>query len=223
MDPFTRSRDTPIEELLEVIREYGIVVIPQYVENEDERSALETEHGRILSMPKSDWINPTVKGRMVRVTRSGISRDRLPATAKFFNQPWMGELARRYLGRKNVAVNWQIFVGRDVVGSRSVASDLHFDVVRHFKYFYYATDTTVRNGAFTCIPGSHKLTPNIRRQRRITYQDLSTSRELPVEAAGEEVPIEGPTGTLIIFDTETFHRAGTVLEGERHIMRGHCK
>jgi len=35
--------------------------------------------------------------------------------------------------------------------------------------------------------------------------------------------IEGPAGTLIIFSTDVFHRAGIVSEGQRHVMRGHCR
>jgi hypothetical protein len=45
------------------------------------------------------------------------------------------------------------------------------------------------------------------------------SRDLPAKES-DIVSVDGPAGTLIIFDTDVFHRTGTVTEGERRVMRG---
>jgi len=35
--------------------------------------------------------------------------------------------------------------------------------------------------------------------------------------------VEGKAGSLIIFDTQTWHKAGIVSSGERRVMRGHTR
>ena len=102
------------------------------------------------------------------------------------------------------------------MGSKHVANDMHFDVTPTFKYFLYLTDTTHENGAFTCVPKTHKITQEIREKEgsNITQKNMAITRQLPFKEA-EAIPVEGEAGTLIIFTTETFHKAGIVSKGER--------
>jgi ectoine hydroxylase-related dioxygenase (phytanoyl-CoA dioxygenase family) len=44
------------------------------------------------------------------------------------------------------------------------------------------------------------------------------SRDLPFTEE-EMVAVEGSAGTLIVFDTDVFHKTGNVVSGERRVMR----
>jgi len=208
--------------ILNLLDEFGLVVIDNYID-QDTNSKLNVEFEEILSTPNTNYKNqrPYSEGRACVVTRERLG-NALPTTKEVFSRKMMQGLAKSYVG-DDVKFNYEIYVVNDVVGSKHVANDLHFDVTKSFKFFMYLSDTKEENGAFACVPGSHKKTEEIRARLgdNITYEDLSSSRSLPVEDH-EIISIEAPEGSLIIFDTEVFHRAGHVSKGERKVMRAHC-
>lgn len=117
------------------------------------------------------------------------------------------------------------------------------------KLFFYLNDVTSRNGAFSYVAGSHKLLDSLHRGMHdgvippLAIRDLSTLREycatnappLPADeqSLAEKIfasldsdtapcgpySLEGPAGTLIIFDERGMHRGGDISEGERSILR----
>ena len=206
------------------LKDYGIAIIPSFVESTARQSLLkEFEH--ILGNEEKEAISkfPYSNGRGAKVTRDLLNSVELPTTQKVFSDPLMREITDQFWGKAS-NLNYEIFVVNDVVGTKHHANDLHFDVVPTFKFFIYLTDTTAENGAFSCVPGSHKMAAEIREKLgdKISYKNRELSRDLPVTEE-DVISIEGKAGTLIIFTTETFHRAGTVSKGERKVMRGHCR
>lgn len=122
-------------------------------------------------------------------------------------------------------LNRDVFMVEDVVGSRHCANDLHYDVLHTLKFFVYLNDVSVENGAFACVPGSHRETVLLRKQHgnAVTLDNRRITRELPVAKFAAPEPVEGNAGTLIVFDTDVWHRAGTVSSGHRLVMRGHTR
>ena len=45
---------------------------------------------------------------------------------------------------------------------------------------------------------------------KLKSPEHSETRFVPLEFESEQIPLEGKAGTLIIFDTDVFHRAGKV-------------
>lgn len=160
-------------------------------------------------------------GKVVR--KHNVDTAQIPETSKFFYNSTFQEISDKYLGTKN-DLNADIFVVKDVVGSKHHANDLHFDVKSTFKFFLYLTDTDETNGAFCCVPGSQKYTAEIRKRLgdQISYENRSVTREHPYSDE-DIISVNGKAGTLIIFDTDVFHKAGHVSEGERRVMRGHTR
>ena len=103
---------------------------------------------------------------------------------------------------------------------------LHFDKHWRLKFFIYLTDIDKSSGAFNCSVGSRpngrKLRQQIwgtqqRDQNRIDLDYPELLSEYPCE------PVEASAGTLIVFDTDTFHKGGKCDEGkQRLIVRLHC-
>lgn len=222
-DLVINSRNIPL--LVDKLNEYGVVIIPEYLGAEDIEQ-LKVEFEDFLSSEDTPYKKktPYSDGRAARVDRETLDTKRYPKTSEVFSAPFMRELTDAFWG-KETKLNREIFVVNDVVGSKHVANDLHFDIKPTFKFFIYLTDTTAENGAFSCVPGSHKLTPKLREEygEKISFDNRDQSRELPVKEEEEVIPIEGKAGSLIIFTTETFHKAGFVSKGERLVMRGHCR
>lgn len=218
----TTSRDATL--INNIIKEQGVVVIDRFLSPEV-CSNLESEFEDILDSPDTNYkkASPYSNGRSVRVNKSKLDGKRYPNMREVFSSNFVKEVAKTYFSGKAHTLNSEIFVVNDVVGTRHLANDLHFDVKPTFKFFIYLTDTTAENGAFSCVPGSHKITKEIRaKNKKISFKNREVTRELPVEEK-DVVSVEGKAGSLIIFTTDTFHRAGTVLKGERKVVRGHCR
>lgn len=206
------------------LEERGIVVLESYTPS-SVLEKLNLEFDKLTSKDHTGApLTPYSEGKCARIVRSEFDKEQFSATETFFSNSNFKELAENYLGEE-VDLNTEIFVVKDVVGSKHIANDLHYDVIKTFKFFLYLTDTTKENGAFTCVPSSHKRTSEYRKEKgkEISFDNRYLSRELDVQDFAPEIPIEGKAGTLIIFDTDTWHRGGIVSSGERRVMRGHTR
>jgi len=147
----------------------------------------------------------------------------VPETFRFFKQDWMQEISDKFWGNR-IALNPSLYVMHELPGTNHIAQDLHFDVNKTLKFFLYLNDVTVTNGAFSCVPKSHKESEKIRQiyGDEISYKNRHLTRQLDHNEE-QIIPIEGKAGDLIIFNTDVWHRAGKVREGERKVMRGHTR
>lgn len=206
------------------LKEFGVVVINNYTEAEVLRR-ISNEFQQILSADSSGCIEvrPYSLGKAALVTRNDDFKDRFPASYEFFDDTFMQRITELYMGKGYIA-NEKIFVVKDIVGSKHHANDLHFDVQKTLKFFLYIKDTTEANGAFRCVPGTHKITEDIRKKNagKISYDNREFSRMLPY-GTESTISVDGKAGSLIIFDTDVFHQTGTVTSYERWAMRGQTR
>ncbi|MFH6982631.1 phytanoyl-CoA dioxygenase family protein [Marinoscillum luteum] len=216
--------DLSIDQVVAKLEEFGLVVIPNYL-GADDVEKLFKEFYEFTETEDTPYKKntPYSEGVATRVKRLEMDTERFKKTDEVFGSQFMREITDKYWS-KEAGLNEEIFVVKDVLGSKHVASDLHFDVKPTLKYFIYLNDTTAENGAFSCVPGSHKVTHKLRQkhQRKLSYKNRELTRELPVSEE-DVIPIEGRAGTLIIFSTEVFHKAGNITKGERYVMRGHSR
>lgn len=212
---------------IEDLEKYGVVKISNYLAK-NELFFLNNEYNKLMDSSNSLHglsYTPYSNGKCARITSSEFSFNDYPMMRQVFFSKYFRELSEVYLNSKNINLNGQIFVVNDIEGTRHIANDLHYDVTKTFKFFIYLTDTTSENGAFTCVPGSHKKTAEYRNDPniKISYENRDVTRKLDMHLFDEPIPIEGKAGTLIIFDTDTWHKAGIVTKGERRVMRGHTR
>jgi hypothetical protein len=103
-----------------------------------------------------------------------------------------------------------------------IITDIHFDMMRSLKFMIYLADVDKSSAAFRYCLGSHQD------NRKLRDRFLLMGGRLPklpnVPGPNEDhilTDIEGPSGTLIVFDTDGFHSAGLLQEGkERLLVRG---
>ncbi len=219
---FTLSRDAGLDKTLAVLGEYGMVHIPDFV-SQSEIAVLRDEFEGLFAV-KDSWLR-TVNyehGRALSVHRDGIDTSKFPVFAKTFGDPIMKHLTDQYLGTPNL-VNNDIYVTNDKPNPEPI-NPLHFDKILSLKFFLYLLDTTQDSGAFQFVPKSHKIgrelaNEHLRHDGKMQTINNRTTEQRMFDAA---IPIEGPAGTMIIFDTDGYHRGGVVQPGkERMVMRGH--
>ena len=226
VDRFRIAKVAPTDEFIQVLRRWGLVVIPDYVDVQFIKQ-LEQELDEILSSQNDcvTVLETTALDELRCVTRSKINHGEFSATARFFSDQFMRTVLDGYLGSRSL-MNDRIYVEKRQIGGFDDNKKLHYDHKQQFKFFLYLTDTNKENGAFRAVPGSHKFTQEQERDNR--RKRIQPSRERPFEFAArwdtdEILSIEGGKGTLIIFDTDILHSCGEVQKGERKVMRGHCR
>ena len=108
--------------------------------------------------------------------------------------------------------------------------DLHFDRTHTFKFFLYLTDCYEDDGAFRYCPKSRGLGETLRKEAtkkaNANYSSIANRMEIDYPhlnyTAQKAKPLEGPSGTLFIFDTDTLHMGGILQSGhERMVIRSH--
>jgi hypothetical protein len=219
------------EEILKTINRFGLVRIPSYMGYADIAN-LKDEFFSILNS-NDRGLRPLdyPSGQGVVIDRYQFNKERFPLTAQVFGDPWMAAVTDLFLGKPN-HLNFEIFAALDLPQSQwnpNRQSDpsivkLHYDKLLTLKFYLYLEDTTAKNGAIECVPGSHTLTREMVNRHLRNGGSVGNIPNQDIPADAKPIPIEGKAGTLIIFTTDTFHRAGYVSEGQRRlVMRGHSR
>ena len=169
-------------------------------------------------------------GNVIRRKSSQI-KDRAPCLHSAFVNPLFSEIARLY----GMPHPGDIFLSHDFNSYQDrgleVNGHLHYDKRQTLKFFLYLSDVDKSSGAFSILPGSRDQGMRWRAQDA-GMNRIYTSAEYNVDShrfgleflKNETLPIEGPAGTIIAFDSDTLHFGGRVERGrERKVARVHYR
>lgn len=220
-----------LDEVEACLRRNGAAVVPGAASKETLESLKEeffaAQEDRNESYAFQIKYNP---GRAVSLMRDKIPEGRYPAINSFFSHDKMQRLCDRYVGHPQF-MNYEIYATHEFRPDVDIAPT-HFDKLWTLKYMLYLNDIGIENGAFGVIPGSHlqarQIFRNVFEKHNLRRLEMSDDRyhgmgndKVPANMP-PVVDIVGSAGTMIIFDTDTFHHAGTVKDGhERLILRAH--
>lgn len=129
------------------------------------------------------------------------------------------------MGLGNYALD-AMFRTVDTKASRHIAQSPHFDRIPTLKFMLYLNDVEVSNGAFQLSRGSHRWVKETFPRSRPAHSDptyLEKSRCISPEYLNRLEPIEGKSGTIIVFDTDCVHHQGIVFNGACQILRSHYR
>ena len=207
-----------IVKILEKLDTDGIAVVDGLLDS-DVLKNVKAESEQILAKATSDYNYG--KGTQITLPSSGIIKD-------IFTYKWMQEIADKYLKRSR-PLNPQVAITHEYISTDDVARNgfWHFDRRHSLKFFFYLTDVTEGCGAFSIDRGKHKLGKKLRTdawKETGTYANVRNRILVDYDNLTIDNPEEvlGSAGTLLIFDSDLFHRGGILDEGkERMIIRGH--
>jgi hypothetical protein len=210
--------------ILDTLDAHGIAVLPGFVGGAELEGLCSEFEGLLRPEPAYGRVHAEgQEGITASIQRERLDESRFPATARFFSDWRMLALADAFYRGARHSFNKVIFVNRNN-GVDAPVNALpflpHFDKVQTLKFFVYLRDTTEANGAMGAALGSHKANRQEREETVARLGDHTKVDNVRRDAATE--PVEGPAGTMFIFDTDMTHRAGHVRQGQvRDIMRGH--
>ena len=203
---------------LPLLQEKGVFMVENYIDG----NALNELHDEVLQLTSQGGSYEL--GNHHRGGNLNSHKSMAPAVFNTYDQQWMKTLNQSY---RNQVFCKNIFATHDLKPQTDGSAPnawLHYDKQRCLKFFIYLTDVDKRSGAFYCSPGSIKETSRLRntikeysQERRLEKTFPELVKKYPPEA------IEGKAGTLIVFDTDCFHKGGVCEPGaERLVVRGHC-
>jgi Phytanoyl-CoA dioxygenase (PhyH) len=211
--------DADVDDMACALDQHGLIMIPGIVPP-DACDSMRQEAYKLLST-SAPWITPLdySVGRAIRVFRHGIDpAEQHWSIVSFCQAPLLYSLADRYLGRGNWFFD-DIYVNEDVVGSAHKFQEWHFDSIPHLKLFLYLTDSDVERGALECVLGSHHRARRLARRDRILGRTPKTQPRITLDAHEAGTPMVAKAGTVVLFDSDLFHRAGTVAMDNRVVIR----
>jgi hypothetical protein len=126
-----------------------------------------------------------------------------------------------------------VYMTKEIRSNRGLARNgyLHFDRNWALKTLVYLSDVDEGCGPFSAVPKSHHLGKSL---RQLGWDKHKSFKMVPNRAGidfpdvskllGDAQPIYGKAGTVIIFNTDTFHLGGVVEAGkQRWIIRSHSR
>ena len=149
--------------------------------------------------------------------------------SQVYDVEWMKNLYYQYSGTLN-GYGKNVFATHDYQFTGELARNgwLHFDRNWCLKFFIYLTDIDKSCGAFSCSVGSRQKGEELRniawgvRDYDVVKNRIELDYPELLETYPDE-PVEAKAGTLIVFDTNTFHKGGQVEKGKsRLVVRLHC-
>ncbi|WP_262703256.1 MULTISPECIES: phytanoyl-CoA dioxygenase family protein [Streptomyces] len=236
-------------EVAEKVKEYGVALVPGWLAG-DELAALQDEFEGVFAAAEGRELEQlTDEGKDIShhygQTRTGLHlkynhgdelKNALPRTHEVFTQDWMASAAASYLGVP-CTLNRHLILTDDFKPDEEIIS-YHFDEVGALKFLVYLDDVDRENGPFQAIPRTAPATSRIRESEWLRFDDFKKIRFDVFNQYSEElihtlygqyksfllsrsITFQAPAGSLLVFDTDTIHRAGPLAEGRRRrVVRG---
>jgi len=211
---------------LSTLRSDGVFIVEDYIKG----SPLDSLRKEVSELCNNG--NDYGFGKTWRLEGAALlsCKHKLPNTFNAFCDEWLFNLNRNY---KNQNFCQDVFATHDYIPTSSEALEtapngwLHSDKKNCLKFFIYLTDIDETSGAFYCSPGSISTGYDLR-QKMLKENNYSEKRRLEIEFPElvkeyPPEPVNGKAGTMIVFDTDTFHMGGKVEKGRsRLVVRAHC-
>lgn len=235
LQDITVSATFNMSEIKLALRQWGVAVLPGYAASCIEALRSDWERMRYRGHSAEEQCIDRVGSDLVDYAALFYKRPggrQFQAVCDFFLQDSFRELAFDVLGAP-AAFNEEIYATFDLGGDSEVAPP-HFDKLWNLKFMVYLEDILEEGfGNFAIYPGSQSLARAHFRQWFDCSQEKNiitvgsdayynmTNSVLP-EGLRPVVNILAPAGTLIIFNTDVYHRGSFLAKGNvRRILRAH--
>ena len=206
---------------LKAVQDIGLYVCPELVDSQTTAAIKEQTIDLFKSKGTNDYKFGTAMNLGAIVEQDGPIAD-------FFNRAEFHDMAASY----GLADGRAVMATHEYRNDQGIErnGDLHFDRTHTFKFFLYLTDCYETDGAFRYCPKSRAIGETLRhkatQKARADYGSIANRMEIDYPhlnyTSQKAKPLEGPAGTLFIFDTDTLHMGGILQDGhERMVIRSH--
>ena len=143
--------------------------------------------------------------------------EKLLSTFAVFNDHYIKRIVSNLLN-SNFVYNSQIFFQETNETNDPLAGEIHFDKLHQLKVWIFVNDVDEFNGPIELYLKSHLVN---KEKRKNCYRELKEIDNCYKGEDFETVKIKGKAGSILIFDSDLYHRATKVVKNNRKIIRGH--
>jgi len=216
-----------VDSISEKLKKFGVCYIDNFFNN-SEMVKLNDEFNNILDMNNSvvpDHINNSIlHAKNLDPLKFNFKDFNLLFSIK--NNQLFKKISKKYLGSVSFFPK-KIFLvksfgknEKDYLKDKKLAYVPHTDEVQYLKFFIYLTDVDNEHGPLTVAPSTHSKFKKIRHEWIKKNFDPLRRDKINYDHEHEMITLPGKRGTLIIFDTDCLHKAGSIMPGyQRKIIR----
>lgn len=202
----------------DVVAKYGICIIENFI-NLNELQSLRVELDEVLNSDVEK--SRDIKSKYTVMKRLSFNSIKpFKKIYNFCNFDLFKDLARNFFNSKNINIKEEVYIHRDENGADR-NTQWHQDPQVSIKFFLYLQDTNETNGAMEYSIGSHS--DGIYRLKAVrlmgeTIQTYGRNKDF----ISSPVILRAKAGSLLVFNTAGFHRAGNIEQGKkREVIRIH--
>jgi len=218
----TKSLD--IKKIINILDQFGCCVIKNFLNN-DELQDLKSEFNYMFveaKKNKSFVINkhPTNNNGRYIICKKSQLNSTYKTIKNIFNSKFMNKITDEYFKCDNY-FNHEIFLTHEQP-SKTEILPWHFDRKHALKFYINLVDVDEKHGAFAYDIGSHReghFRANFFMLSGVKVGDIPN--DIPIEELRQPTNIVSKAGSLVIFDSDGFHKEGLLTEGDRKVIRGH--
>ena len=217
-------RTLNINKIIDVLDQYGCCVIKNFLNKKDLENLKSEFDSIFLDAKKTNNFvinkHPSNKMGSFIVCKKNQLKTGYKTIKKLFYSEFMEKVTQAYFNC-NHFLNDDIFLTLEKA-SKTEILPWHFDRRHALKFYINLVDVDDTHGAFAYDIGSHR-----EGHFRANYYMLTGTRvgdipnDIPEKELHRPTSITTKAGSLVIFDTDGFHKEGLLIEGERKIIRGH--
>jgi len=204
--------------IVNAVKSDGIVVLEGFFAGE-KLAALNAEFSLLFEGP-SEGVHTHHKTEYLdakHVDPHKLDRNRFPTLSSLADDPVLRRSAEDYF-QKPIIYPHKIFATWST-GTEEVPQKLpfvaHTDRFQMFKYMIYLHDVTAENGAMAAAAGEQKKLAQTRLDWIASGKPYEQRPNILPENAFDLKPVEARAGSVLVFDTDTPHKAGKALPGQQ--------
>lgn len=198
----------------------GFFFVPSLFNN-DTMKVINDEFDKLISDKSYENSAENFKNvTQLRLSQIELLDKKLLYFYSFFSNKSLKKIISSYF-RTNHKYNHQIFFQKTNLTNKPPANEIHFDKLHQIKIWIFVNSVDENNGPIELFLGSHKEN----KEKRLNFyekQDFNSElNNINQYKHSKGTKMTGPMGSVLIFDSDLFHRASPVNEGKRLIARSH--
>ena len=231
LDFYLSRRNATPDRVAEVIRNFGIAVLPEYLPKSFV-SSLIAEYVDFFGCSDLATFDSSSGNGTIRSVKAQVLADagsRFENWTAMFRHDFLARCVASYCHSMNLeipatAINEKFEVEHNDQMGPSKNSGLHFDRVASIKVITYLNDVTEGGGGLRAVPRSHYHTKLFALEQFKTNPNPLCLQNFLVDEADLRMPVStvsAPAGTIIFLDTFCLHAGGSLSRRlKRSVIRG---
>ena len=205
-----------IKNIIQNIKNEGFYLFDDFLEK-NYVDQLNQEFEKVIKNKENSLNDKNANTIQVRYfDKLNLFDENLTNTLSVFNNDQFRKIIHK-LYRTRFFYNNQIFFQQTNLTNKPAAGEVHFDILHQYKIWIFLNDVDESNGPIEIFPKSH-IENKITRLKNYKDAKRFDNRANRIDKLiGKK--IKANSGSILIFDSDLFHRATSVKRGSRKMIK----